>query len=454
MARGEIGVEETLAQFVLGLRWDGIPSDVKRISRLALLDVTICVRAGIKTEVGKRFDWGLAAWAGDGPCTVAGGGSHRAAVAAAWSNSLAAHVLDFDDNHDVLGGHLSAVMMPAGVAAAEVTGDVTLDELLLAYVGASEATCKVARTLGRGAYASGWHPTSLLGVIGAALISGRLMRLSEDELVQALGLAAGLASGVKANFGTPAKSIQVGHAAGMGVLSAQLAGMGIAGSRRGLSAAQGLGGVLTQNAASWDVLGRLGRAWDLLDPGLVFKLYPCCASTHAALEAAGALSRRHDGVLASEIREIRVEMAAPRVPHVDRPMPTDAQEARFSVQYVVARAWLAGLCRLEDFSSERLADPEVLAVMSRVRVVGMPCPPWEWSAARVLANVAGEIDQEEVPVATGHGRRRPVTEDDLVAKARSVGEKEGVCQELRQLAGSEAGQLSDLVTLWAGRDPG
>src|SRR5439155_15750873 len=112
---------------------------------------------------------------------------------------VAAHALDFDDCNNTLGGHPSAPILPALWAlAAGVSGKA----FIAAYAAGVECETKLARAVHFHHYEKGWHPTSTLGTFGAAAACGHLLRLDGDRLATALALAASMASGIKANFGT------------------------------------------------------------------------------------------------------------------------------------------------------------------------------------------------------------------------------------------------------------
>ena len=72
-------------------------------------------------------------------------------------------------------------------------------------------------------YEKGWHPTATLGVFGAAAACCHLIGLDRAKTAQALAIAASLASGIKANFGTMTKPLHVGHTARGGLFAAMLA---------------------------------------------------------------------------------------------------------------------------------------------------------------------------------------------------------------------------------------
>ena len=145
-------------------------------------------------------------------------------LSAALINGVAAHALDFDDCNNTLGGHPSAPILPALWALAP---GVSGKAFIAAYAAGVECETKLARAVHFHHYEKGWHPTSTLGTFGSAAACGHLLRLDPDQIATALALAASMASGIKANFGTMTKPFHVGQAARNGLLR------GAARARRG-----------------------------------------------------------------------------------------------------------------------------------------------------------------------------------------------------------------------------
>ena len=100
-------------------------------------------------------------------------------------------------------------------------------DLALAYVVGFETECRIARGVHFHHYDKGWHPTATLGIFGTVAAAARLLRFTPDQTAMALGLAASLASGLKANFGTMTKPLHVGHAARNGLFAALMVQRGL-----------------------------------------------------------------------------------------------------------------------------------------------------------------------------------------------------------------------------------
>ena len=145
-------------------------------------------------------------------------------------------------------------------------------------------------------YEKGWHPTATLGTFGSAAACAHLLGLDAGATATALALAASMASGIKANFGTMTKPLHVGHAARNGLMAALLAKEGMTAERRTrFEHRQGFFRCSTAPAISRrrPCLADWAAPLDLVEPGIAFKRYPCCGSTHPAdRRDAGAGARR------------------------------------------------------------------------------------------------------------------------------------------------------------------
>lgn len=400
--------EDALAAFA---RDADVPTAAAERAALAFADFALCVLAGARTPAGRRI---LRAAEG------------TAALTPEFRLAALGHVLDCDDNHDTIGGHPSCVLVPALLYGSGRSGG-TVGDLREPYVVGLETMAAVARSLGRAPYEKGWHTTCVYGVLGAAAALARADAVGHDTAVAALGSAATMASGVKASFGTDAKPLQVGHAASAGVLAHRLAGAGCTSSDVVLSGPQGLADVLGVPCPLWDELSVLGTRWETLDPGIVFKRFPCCASTHAPIEAVLAL-RRDD----TEPPRLDVTVHAGRLRHVDRPLPRTPLDAKFSLQFTAAAAWVDGSCSAGQFTAERLADARVREVMRHVTVHGATDIPW--STATVGCTTRGHTRVVSVPAAAGHSTDTPVTLEHLAAKAESLGITPGEFTAISDLA--------------------
>lgn len=361
------GFSRALAERVAALRFEDLPDAAVAWARVGILDTL-----GV-TVAGSREPAALLAAAaldsGTGPALVFGTRKRVAPLDAALINGTASHALDFDDCNNTLGGHPSAPVVSALMPLAEQLGS-TGAEFVNAYIAGFEVETKIGLAVNLHHYTKGWHPTATLGVFGAAAACARLLELDAGRIATALALAASFASGLKANFGTMAKPLHVGHAARNGLFAARLAQQGYSANAAGVfEHKQGFLDVFN-GPGTYDTsrtLSAWARPLDIVEPGIAIKQYPCCGSTHPAVDAMLDIVRQHHP-RPDDVARIEAAIHSRRLAHTNRPAPNSALDAKFSLQYVMARALVDGHIGLADFENEAYLDPRVTRLLNRVSV--------------------------------------------------------------------------------------
>jgi 2-methylcitrate dehydratase PrpD len=415
-----VTIIDGIAERIGAISYAGLPAEAVHWAKVAVLDTVGVTLAGAAEPCARIVGQVLAAGAGGGECLIFGTGRRAAPLDAALINGTASHALDFDDVSNSLGGHPSVPILPALFALGEVL-DCTGRDFIAAYVAGFETEARIGRGVNLHHYEKGWHPTATLGVFGATAACCHLMGLDRAKTTQALAIAASLASGVKANFGTMTKPLHVGHTARSGLFAAQLAREGFTANPVALEHKQGF--LLVFNGpGNFDVdriLEDWGRPYDIVRPGLGIKQHPCCGSTHPAVDAMLALRAEHD-IAPAKIARIDSWTHPRRLAHTDRPDPRSGLDAKFSVQYCLARALLEGRILLEHFEGEAFRDPAVRALMRRIHAA--PHPEMDAVSAEHLgAEVRIAFDDgrtiaQRVGSALGRGPDNPLPPEALAAK--------------------------------------
>jgi len=287
-------------------------------------------------------------------------------------------------------------------------------EFLAAYIAGFEAEAKIALAVNFHHYTKGWHPTATLGTFGAAAAAARLMGLDAHKTAVALALAASFASGIKANFGTMAKPLHVGHSARNGIVAARLARAGFTANAHDVfEHEQGFLEVFN-GPGTYDV-GRATRAWaapfDIVTPGIGIKQYPCCGSTHPAIDAMLEIVARR-AIAPEDVARIDAWIHARRLQHTNRPQPGSALDAKFSLQYVLVRALVDAGVGIAHFEGNAWRDARIAALLARVHVA-----PYDESqfarenhfggAVRVTLR-DGSVESARVEQALGRTSEHPV----------------------------------------------
>jgi 2-methylcitrate dehydratase PrpD len=360
-----------------------------------------------------------------GPALIFGGSDRLDVLSAALINGVAAHALDFDDCSNTLGGHPSAPILPALWTLA---GGVSGRAFIAAYAAGVECECRLARAVHFHHYEKGWHPTATLGTFGSAAACAHLLRLSPDQIATALALAASMASGIKANFGTMTKPFHVGHAARNGLLAALLAKEGMTANHGALEHKQGFFAVFN-GAGTFNpdrILAEWASPYELAEPGIAFKRHPCCGSTHPAADAMLHLRATH--ALAPErVAKIESWTHPRRLQHTNRPDPQSGLDGKFSVQYVLARALMHGIVSLGHFSNEAVHEDAARALTAKVvaksEVIAAREDDEHFHARVRVTTTTGEAFEHFVEAPLGRDRAHPLPGGTLIAKFRDCAQR-------------------------------
>jgi 2-methylcitrate dehydratase PrpD len=392
-----------IAERIHALRYEDLSTTALAWTNHAFIDTIGCALAGMAEEAPHILLRVPGVAESSGPATIWAGDRATSVLDAALINGTASHALDYDDVSGVMGGHPSAMLVPALIALGESL-DCSGRDLALAYVVGYETECRIARGVHFHHYDKGWHPTATIGIFGTVAAASGLLRLSVEQTAVALGLAASLACGLKASFGTMTKPLHVGHASRNGLFAAYMAREGFTANAGAFEHKQGFLDVFN-GPGTYDT-ARMLTDWyappECEGPGEpTLKPYPCCGSTHASVNRMILLSGTHD-IRPNEVETIEVMPHLRRLPHTNNPDPRTPLEAKFSIQYCVARALTDRAVRLAHFENGAENDPDVRALLPRVQAKPHPDMPvdgvWQWGS--------------EVVVHTKDGRRLASRVDD------------------------------------------
>jgi 2-methylcitrate dehydratase PrpD len=219
-----VSVTGTLAEFVAGTRFEDLPAPARHAAKRMLFDTAGVAIAGARDPAFSPVRAHAMAHAGRG-AVPAPAPRPLDVLWAALTGGVAAHLLDYDDFHSTIGGHPSAPLFPVIVSlghALHASGAAAIR----AFALGAEVEARIAAGINPAHYNIGWHPTSVIGALGACAAAASLLDLDAAGVRRAFGLAASHACGTKANFGTLTKSVHVGLAARSGIESALLAQAG------------------------------------------------------------------------------------------------------------------------------------------------------------------------------------------------------------------------------------
>ncbi len=419
-----MGTTRDLAQFAVDTHYAGIPVAVRERGKHAIVDAIGTLLAGIDEESVRQVRKLAERETRAGQGSVLGTPLRLAASGAAMANGAAAHALDYDSISLTVSGFIASPVLFAALAVAEEEGGVSGERLLEAFIVGWEVEAAIARGLGVHHYAKGWHSTSTLAHFGAAVAVGKLLGFNTLQMQYAIGTAAAEASGMRTMIGNMLNPFHLGKAARNGVVAGRLVQAGFTANPDVLEIGWGFCEVFN-GAGNFDLgamTASIGAPYDLVDPGLVIKVYPCCGLVHSALDCVLDLVTRND-VRPNQVKQVTIAVheLVPKTMRFDK--PATGYEAKFSTPFCVATALSERSVRLSHFTDERARDPALVALMSKVRMVVHPELHGndtfllkEFTDVGIELTDGRKLDQRVPRIGNRGSRDRPVTLADLEGK--------------------------------------
>ena len=416
----------TIAEWAAALELDDVPEAVRTDAKLHVLDTIGCGLAAHASGAAHEGRATMGELGGVPEATVIGSPTRLPAANAAFANAMLCHGLDYDDTHSDSVSHVSTVIAPASLAAAEQLG-ASGGETLVAIVAGNEVVCRVGMAASGAFHARGFHPTAICGIFGAVTSVSRLGRVDPATTTSALGIAGSFAGGLFAYLAewTPTKPMHPAWAAHGAHLATRLAVHGAAGPASVLEGKFGLyHAFVGAEEGEIDIDGQLsdlGSRWET--PRIAYKPYPVCHFMHGSLGAAseGAAGRTF---APDEIDDVLVTVPEAGVslvlePAAEKATPRSEYEGKFSLQYSVASLLVRGHVAVADFTDEAIGDPAVLAVAQKVRYETKPYPtyPQAFPGGAVVRLANGTSFEADYPHQKG-GPENPLSPGEVREKFR------------------------------------
>jgi len=368
------GLTKYVAEFVVQTQLADIPAEVIDLGKKSLLDGIGLALAGSKLQTADILQTYTNSLGFSGrSSTVIGASTKLPPRFAAFVNGVAIHVEDFDDTQlavakDRVYGlltHPTVSVLPAAFALAE-TNRKNGKDLMLAYHLGVEVETKIAEAISPRHYEDGFHSTGTCGVFGGTAACAKLRGFNAGNVERAFAIAASQASGLRENFGTMMKSFHAGHAAEIGVFSADLAGLGWTGTEAILEAPRGFFHAFGGNYDPVAIMDKLGKPWTFAAPGVSIKPFPSGSLTHPGMTEMLRLIRT-ERIKAADVDQVEVGTNHNLPNALIHHRPKDALQAKFSMEFCMAILLLDGKAGLTQFTDAVVNRPNVQAMIGRVR---------------------------------------------------------------------------------------
>lgn len=387
-------------------------------AQIALADGLAVMVAAVDLEpAAQPFADHATALGGTGRASIIGTGGKSSAPLAALANGALAHALDFEDTFEAGMIHPNASLVPAVLALAEserAEGGTVLRALALGC----DFACRLSLSLDGDPAQKGWYHPPILSGLGATLGAAVIAQLTEQQMLDALGLFAAqfmLSDELKRSPQSHLRAVREGLAARAAVEAVLLARHGVRALDHPLEGQSGVFHLLTgAPPRSGPMLDGLGE--QLYGPAVALKRWPCCRGTHSAIMAARAL--RDKGVAPEAIARVEVVVTPPNDmlfgPGPQASVPRTPIGAKFSIPFVFAQTIKHGTIALNSFSHSHLADPQIIALAGRVKMASLERDAG-FDAIYEVSLANGAVHREtiaQVPI----WRTADVTLDDLWPK--------------------------------------
>jgi 2-methylcitrate dehydratase PrpD len=403
-------VTRTLARYLVSARSEDLPKQVRDESARTLLNWVGSALGGSRHETVDIAIAAVAPFAGPPQASVLGRRERMDVMNAALMNGISSHIHDFDDTH------LKTVIHPAGPVASAILAlaefqPVSGRDFMHALVLGVETECRIGNAVYPAHYDRGWHITGTAGVFGAAVAAGHLLKLTEQQMVWAIGLAAVQPVGLREMFGSMTKSFHPGRAAQNGLMAAFLASRNYTSSDAGLEAKSGWANVVSTEQKYGEITNELGTRYETALNS--YKPFACGIVIHPTIDACIQL-RKEYALRADMIERINLRVHPLVLELTGKKAPQTGLDGKFSVYFAAAVAIVRGGGGVAEFSDATVKDPAIVALQDRVTATIDPSIHQDQVRALVTLRDGRRIEKY-IEHAVG-SIDRPMTNTDLEAK--------------------------------------
>ena len=307
--------------------------EMKFFTKMSILDWCGVAYAAKKEPVSRIVSEMVMEEKGVNQATVISSGHRVSSRGAALANGATGHALDYDDTHFLFVGHPTSSALPTALALGEELNS-SIEDILLAYMAGVEVSTRIGHILGYPHYNAGFHQTATSGSFGSTIVASKLLGLSEDQTINALGLVSTRASGIKSQFGTMGKPFHAGMAASNGIEAAKLSKLGFISRDDGIECEQGF---FQTHGWNKEIPPRAieGLGAEFLFPEIKYKFHACCHGLHSFLEALDELKQVNNfNPETIETIEIETNPSWLKVCNIEK--PKTGLESKFSYKLTAA----------------------------------------------------------------------------------------------------------------------
>ena len=423
-------MEETkkLTEKCHDLHYNALSEDViERVKYLALDYLGVAARGSVSES--SHPVQGFIANFGEDPdgAVVIGTNMKAAAPYAALANGAAAHSLELDDVSNEASLHPAVSTMSAALAAGHIAG-CSGKEFIEAVVAGYEVVVRLGISLDPAAhYAQGFHPTGTCGTLGSAITVAKMLKLNQEGMLNALGIAGSQAAGSMEFLaeGAFTKRLHPGWAAHSGMIAALLAREGFTGPGTALEGKFGFLHAYSPRSNPARILENWGDPYKVMETSI--KPHACCRYKQGPIDGILKIVREND-LKAPDIAKVTLGILKAGFPIVAQPEelkrnPRTIVDAQFSMPFGAALAIIYGRASLEEYTQENVSSPQVREMMERVFCVEDPELekefPKKWPASVEILTTKEDRHVTKIDYPNGDPEN-PLSWDELIKKFETL----------------------------------
>jgi len=412
---------EQIATNVLETRFGNFDQITVENAKNRIIDVLGCVIGGANAPGNPALVDLVRDWGGKGEATILIHGGKAPAHNVAMLTSIMARSFEFEPacivvDDAIIPSHLSGTTVTTTLAMGEAKR-INGKELITAMLVGDDVAARLLAASGFGS-TRGFDTVGTVNMFGATAIAGRLLGLDRVQMRNAFGIVLNQLAGSFQNIwdGTTAFKLPQGLSARNGFFSAQLAKSGWTGPEDALLSTFGYYNLYTEGCSNPGILTKdLGKKYY---SDTSYKPHPCCGLTHPAVDCALALVKKHD-VQTQDIEEVVLHVfsggfngfGGQRFIIGDYPYAN----AAFNFRYTVANALLRKSIRTEHFSEESIRDPQLHALITKIKLVELPGAEFRSSKLKLIMKDGRELS-ESCDAPKGDPLRNPLSKEEIIAK--------------------------------------
>ncbi|WP_027805122.1 MmgE/PrpD family protein [Paraburkholderia caledonica] len=354
-----------LAEFIVKTGYQDLPAPARKEGVRTLLNWVGVAVGGSHDETVNRAVAALMPFSGPPQANLLGRRERFDIMNAAFINGVSSHIFDYDDTH------LKTIIHPAGPVVSAILAyaqyhPVSGKDFLNALVLGVETELRIGNAVYPNHYDVGWHITGTCGVFGSAAATGKLMGLSTQQMVWALGLAASQPVGLRESFGSMNKSFNPGRAAANGIFAALLAGRDYTSSDGMIEAKRGWANTISTKQDYREITEGLGSHYE--STLNTYKPFACGIVIHPSIDAAIQLRNQYN-LKPDQIERVDLCVHPLVIELTGKKTPQIGLEGKFSIYHAVAIALIDGAAGEKQFSDAKVRDPVTMALREKVNTV-------------------------------------------------------------------------------------